>query len=242
MMKTYAPFGRPSWPSRGKCAEQHRTLYGDEDVAYPDQLSDHATPEEIEEVLTQARKLWADMGRELKALGPLPSKAEWRQMWASKPPGERLSDEVLESDVGKGVHLRSERSDFNRRIIKPLQMGEWPSRGLCGWDERLPLLKKFEERRWAARAAAREAARAERAARPVDDEAWEASGGGGQRARSSWMETGSCTGPVDDYPRGVVRNFQPSPRGTARALAFRYLSRIVRRKGTCLDEVQHRSR
>jgi hypothetical protein len=169
------------WPSREEWARQHRTYYGDsDDLRVSDRLADYATPEEIAEALAEAKALWAEMGRQMKKAGAALTDAEYRKRFREALQTSRQEvDKFVDSPESNRIYLRDQRSRLNRHIIKPLREGWLPRSSSPGnWVEsfradELPKTCELCRRYWIAWHAAYEAKKAEYAARPIDDAAWE---------------------------------------------------------------------
>ncbi len=166
------------WPSREEWAVGRRTFYADEvaDAVHVSEKPEaYGSPEEVQAVLAEAKSLWAEMGRELKTLGPAISDAEWRRLW--REAGSREAKRALEGGgIGRRICLRYDRSRLNLDIIKQLSKGWLPlgnDFGFASVDKRLPVLAELQRRYRAAWDEALEAKEREYAARPIDDEAWE---------------------------------------------------------------------
>jgi hypothetical protein len=164
-----------NWPSREKWAEQHRSAYWDFESPHPytasGDLSVYASPEEIAASIAELQKMWRDCGREMKA-----ATAEVGSL--ARRPGERGRSfiprffEMSEADrerAGKPEEFRFMRREINR-MIKELREGSVPSK-----FSRLPIpaLDIIVARYEVAVEAGNAKYRAECAALPVDDAAWE---------------------------------------------------------------------
>ena len=175
----------PKWPSREEWAKQHRSLPCEYELRVSERAGTYASQEEIAAALAEAKALWTDMGRQVKAAGPSISDKEWNERYLAASPARQNSgswdelNSLMDSPERKRIELRHDRSELNRDVIKPLAEGWLPinhhyyPRSADFGLARLPKLKELLARREAAWAAAHEALKAEYAARPVDDAAWE---------------------------------------------------------------------
>jgi hypothetical protein len=176
-----------TWLSREQWAIEHRTFYNDDDIRVSAKAADYASPEEIAAAIAEAKALWTEMGRQVKAAGPAITPAEWnRRYHACRSREER--NQLYDSPEYSRLQLSRERSKLNLDIVKKLVAGFVPDNGfrtngataivsLCGgkdYTDKLPKAATICHRQYAARQAAIEAKEAEYAARPVDDVAWEA--------------------------------------------------------------------
>ena len=166
------------WPDRATWANNRQTLYLDETdgIVVSADASRYGTPEELatairelEVAIRHARRLLTQTRRAAGAL--------WRQ------PGETATAYVTrwlamtEAEQARTAEPidRGQRRDL-REALAALQRGELPSEWSTGLPRlhglNLPTLARLLAKREAARDAAIEAVRRQRAATPVDDAAW----------------------------------------------------------------------
>jgi hypothetical protein len=160
------------WPSREEWAKRHRDIdYWQPDIRMTNQASEYASPDEIAEAIAEAKSVWTEMGRQVKAAGPPMTDAEWKRRYMACSSREER-DQLIDSPEGRRLKLVHDRSRLNLEIIKPLCQG-WLPVDVGDWRiADLHKVKALCDRYWVAWRAANEAARKKYAERPVDDEAW----------------------------------------------------------------------
>jgi hypothetical protein len=117
-----------TWPSREQWAIEHRTFYNDDDIRVSAKAADYASPEEIAAAIAEAKALWTEMGRQVKAAGPPITQAEWNRRYRACQSREER-DQHCDSPEYLRLRLSYERSRLNRDIIKKLVAGFVPDSG-----------------------------------------------------------------------------------------------------------------
>ena len=174
-MRTDSPAHKThTWPSREEWGRVQRTPYADlfDGLGFSRWAGDYATPGEINAVITELKKLYADEGSKLLtaklAAGPL-----IRQPGETKTAHIRRYFAMSETDRSRlfPVHTHEQRRQDVNTAIKALRNDTLPAHR--SWDGVEAILAPLESRWRAAHAAACEGRRKEIQATPIDDAAWE---------------------------------------------------------------------
>jgi hypothetical protein len=141
---------------REKWAKANRTWYGDYDELHVSRkASDYATPEEIAAALAEAKALWSDLGRQLKAADD-----KWYVRLRRSDLNRKIIKVLREGWVPDWLAFNDDGAVTV--VTNP-----------HGCHEHLPKVVEICRRQSRALDAARGGKMAEYAARPIDDAAWE---------------------------------------------------------------------